>query len=262
MRHAGEVVSADGTTIAFDAVGSGPAVILVEAAGHYRGLTSFAALTDLLSEHFTIYNYDRRGRGASGNTLPYAVGREVDDLAALIDHVDGSASVYGFSSGALVALHAAARGLAMHRLAVLEPPIRDDGATDVSEFTRDLIRLVDGGRLSDAVEYFHTSIGVPAELVEEMRGTDAWAAMEAVAPTLVYDGVLGDESPASFLADVPVRTLVIDSEGSTDDLTGMAATVARALPQASHVSLPGEWHGPRDEDLASTLVTFFGGERA
>lgn len=165
--------------------------------------------------------------------------------------------MYGFSSGALVGLHAAARGLAIPRLAVLEPPIREGDATGVSEFTADLTRLVDAGRFGDAVEYFNASIGVPAEMLDQMRGTDGWTAMAAVAPTLVYDGIVGDESPTGFLADINVPTLVIDSEGSTDDLTGMAATVARVLPRASHVSLPGEWHGPRDDDLARVLAEFF-----
>ena len=120
------VRSADGTRIAFERAGAGAPLILVEAAGHYRGFSSFTGLTGLLAADFTVYNYDRRGRGDSGDTAPYAVEREVEDLAALIATAGGSAFLYGFSSGALLALHAAARGLVIPRLALLEPPIGED----------------------------------------------------------------------------------------------------------------------------------------
>jgi pimeloyl-ACP methyl ester carboxylesterase len=239
--------SADGTGIGYQRTGAGSALILVEAAGHFRGFSSFEALTEMLRDHFTIYSYDRRGRGESTDTAPYTVAREVEDLDAMIGRAGGSAFVYGFSRGALLALHAAASGLAINRLAVLEPPIGDD-AESPSQFTTDLVALAAANRRGDTVEYFNSSIGVPPEMLREMRDTPAWAAMESVAPTLVYDAVIGDESPPQMLADVKVRTLVLDSKDSTDDLTGMAATVARGLPDGVHMSLPGEWHGPREQD--------------
>jgi pimeloyl-ACP methyl ester carboxylesterase len=256
----GMVRSADGTAIGFERSGSGPPLVLVEAAGHHRGFSSFGRLAELLRGSFTVLLYDRRGRGSSGDTLPYAVEREVEDLAEVIDEAGGAAYVYGFSSGALLALHAAAAGLPITRLAVLEPPIGDGAApAGPSAFTSELRHLVAAGRGDAAVEYFNTSIGVPEDMLAGLRGTPAWEAMVAVAPTLVYDGMIGDASPPEMLAGVPVPTLVIDSEGSTDDLAGMAATVARLLPDAQHRSLPGEWHGPRDEDLAEVLVDFFVG---
>ena len=257
-RHQpGEVVSADGTVIGWQRTGSGPALILVEAAGHFRDFSSFGALTVMLASHFTVYSYDRRGRGLSTDTAPYTVAREVEDLQAMISLAGGSAFVYGFSSGALLALHAAAAELSIDRLAVLEPPINDVASESPNDFTAELARLVAAGRHSDAVEYFNAGIGVPSELLDDMRGTPGWAAMETVAATLVYDAVIGDSSTPRMLAEVTVPTLVLDSEGSTDDLTGMAATVARLLSDGVHVSLPGEWHGPRDEDVARALIDFF-----
>ena len=258
VRHQPDgVVSADGTVIRWQQTGSGPALILVEAAGHFRDFSSFGGLTEMLATHFTVYSYDRRERGRSTDTAPYAVAREVEDLQAMISLAGGSAFVYGFSSGALLALHAAAAGLSIDRLAVLEPPINDVASESPSDFTAELARLVAAGRHSDAVEYFNAGIGVPSELLDDMRGTPGWAAMEAVAATLVYDAVIGDSSTPRMLADVTTPTLVLDSEGSTDDLTGMAATVARLLSDGVHASLPGEWHGPRDEDLARELSAFF-----
>jgi pimeloyl-ACP methyl ester carboxylesterase len=250
------VISRDGTTIAYERAGSGPALVLVEAAGHFRGFSSFSALAELLAVDFTVYRYDRRGRGDSGDTPPYAVDREVEDIAALVDAAGGTASLYGFSSGALLVLHAAARGVAIPRLAVLEPPIREDESTAAGDFTRELAALVDAGRDADAVEHFHAGIGVPGEMMAELRRTPGWSAMVAIARTLVYDSMLGDASPPSLLARVSTPTLVLDSEGSSDDITGMAATVAAGLAHGTHRSLAGQWHGVPDEDLAPVLADF------
>jgi pimeloyl-ACP methyl ester carboxylesterase len=250
--------SRDGTQIAFERSGTGPALILVDAAGHYRDFSSFGGLIGLLASDFTVYHYDRRGRGDSTDTPPYAVEREVDDLAALIGEAGGSASLYGYSSGGLVAVHAAARGLPIPKLALLEPPIgSDEDRSAQAAFTAQLAELVAAGRRGAAVEHFVTSIGVPAEMVAGMRETPSWAAMEAVAHTLVYDSMIGEATSFELLASVAVPTLVLDSEGSSDDLTGMAATVARGMPNASHRSLAGEWHGVPNDVLAPVLIEYF-----
>jgi pimeloyl-ACP methyl ester carboxylesterase len=249
--------SQDGTLIAYERSGAGPPLVLVEAAGHHRGFSSFDGLVPLLEPHLTVVRYDRRGRGGSGDTAPYAVEREVDDLAAVIDDLGGPARLYGFSSGGLLALHAAAAGVPVPQLAALEPPIGDGETMTASGFTRDLTALVAAGRSSEAVEAFHEGIGVPAEVMAKLRGSPAWTAMAAIAPTLVYDAVIGDRSPPSLLARITVPVLVLDSEGSSDDLTGMAARVAKDLPRGVHRSLPGEWHGVPDADLAAALVEFF-----
>jgi pimeloyl-ACP methyl ester carboxylesterase len=252
--------STDGTVIAYERTGQGRALILIDAAGHYRELTSFAGLIGLLAQRFTVYHYDRRGRGRSTDSRPYAVAREVEDLAALIDQAGGSAFLYAFSSGGLLALHAAAAGLPIVRMALLEPPIeRDEDRSAQRAFTSELSDLVGAGRPEDAVEFYLTGIGVPDEIVEAMRGSASWSAMESVAPTLVYDSMISEVTSFDLLTSVTVPTLVLDSEGSSDDLTGMAAMVAGALPKGLHRSLAGEWHGVADDVLAPVLIDFFAG---
>ena len=238
-------------------------MILVEAAGHYRNLSSFGDLVPLLSREFTVYAYDRRGRGQSTDTTPYAPDREVEDLAALIAEAGGTAHIYGYSSGALLALRAAAHGLPIGRMALLEPPLRDDGAEPPeSDLATELAELVGAGRNGAAVEHFHQSIGVPAEFVGSMRSTPEWAKMQSIAHTLVYDCIISDTTTSTLLRSVKIPTLVLDSEGSGDNLTGWAATVAGQLPRGSHRSLAGEWHKVAGEVLAPVLLEFFQGQLA
>jgi pimeloyl-ACP methyl ester carboxylesterase len=253
------VRSDDGTRIAFERSGDGPPVILVEPALHYRDFSSFSGLAPLLSREFSVYAYDRRGRGESTDTPPYAPDREVEDLAALIAEAGGSAHLYGYSSGALLALRAAAGGLPIGRLALLEPPLQDEDAGNPDPLTAELTVLVGAGRSGDAVEHFHRSIGVPTEFVASMRSAPEWARMESVAHTLVYDCTISDTTMPALLRSVEVPTLVLDSMGSSDNLTGWAATVAKKLPRGSHRSLAGEWHTVPDETLAPVLVEFFQG---
>jgi pimeloyl-ACP methyl ester carboxylesterase len=256
MNVAGRVTSGDGTSIAFERVGAGPALIVVDAAGNYRDFRPLRAPVERLAAHFTVFVYDRRGRGASTDTPPYAVQREVDDVAALIAEAGGSARVYAMSSGCLLALHAAASGLAIPKLALFEPPIEPrETATGESAFTAELAELVAAGRRRDAVEFFHRGIGVPDEIMEQMS-PPVWAALEAVAHTLVYDCMISDATSLELVRSVKASTLVIDSQGSSGDLTGMAATVVEALPNGTHRSLAGEWHGVPDDAMAPVLTEF------
>jgi pimeloyl-ACP methyl ester carboxylesterase len=250
------VRSVDGTLIGFDQVGDGPPLILVEAAAHYRDFSSFDGLVPLLAEDFTVYTYDRRGRGESTDTRPYAPDREVEDLEALIAAAGGAAHVYGYSSGGLLAMHAAAQGLSIGRLALLEPPLKDDADPAGADLTRELAALIDAGRRGDAVTHFHESIGVPRELVAELRSAPSWPKMESVAHTLVYDCMLSDATTSAVHRSVAAPTLVLDSMGSSPDLTGWTAAVAEELPDGSHRSLAGEWHGVPDETLAAALTEF------
>ena len=214
------VCSKDGTTIAFDRSGAGPALILVGGALQHRAIDPrIAHLAEFLAPHFTVFHYDRRGRGDSGDMQPYAAEREVDDLAALITEAGGSAFVFGMSSGAALALEAARRGLAISKLALYEPPfIVDDSRPPVpKDYVSQLDALVASGRRGDAVAYFLTTgVGVPADIVAAMRQQPFWPAFEAVAHTLAYDGrVLGDtqsgsRAPLARWATVTVPTLVID----------------------------------------------------
>jgi pimeloyl-ACP methyl ester carboxylesterase len=254
------VTSTDGTVIAYERTGQGRALILIDAAGHYREFTSFAGLIGLLAPTFAVYHYDRRGRGHSTDTQPYAVGREVDDLAALIAEAGGFAYVYAFSSGGLLALHAAMAGLPIPRMALLEPPIElNEDRSAQRLFSRELSNLLAARQPDRATEFYLTGIGVPDEIVASMRGSASWSAMESVAPTLVYDSLISEVTSFDLLTSVTVPTLVLDSEGSSDDLTGMAAMVAGALPKGLHRSLAGEWHGVADDVLAPVLIDFFAG---
>jgi pimeloyl-ACP methyl ester carboxylesterase len=258
LSRSSRTTSKDGTPIAFEQTGIGPALILIEPAGHYRGLSAFDDLVPLLTSDFTVCRYDRRGRGESGDTLPYATDREVDDLAALVDVLGGQAFAYGYSSGALLALHAAARGIRLAGLVLMEPPLQEGAHEGSDPLTEELADLVSAGRHEDAVAHFHAAIGVPEEMVEGMRGTDRWERMVGIAPTLVYDCRLSDAMRPDVLAAVSVPTLVLDSEGSTDDLTGSAATAARLIPGASRKSLPGEWHVVAPDLIAHEIEAHLG----
>jgi pimeloyl-ACP methyl ester carboxylesterase len=255
------VTSADGTSVACERTGTGPALILVEAAAHYRAFSSFTGLVPLLATEFTVYEFDRRGRGDSGDNPPYAVQRELEDLAALIDHAGGSAALHGFSSGALLALHGAAAGLPITRMTLLEPPYTtDDEAAGQAAFTTALREQLASGGHDAALELFLADI-LPEEVRSQMRNDGSWAAMAAVAPTLVHDSLISEAMTSEVLARAAVPTLVLDSSGSTDDLTGMAAEVASLLPDAQHRSLPGTWHGVPDDALAEAILDFLSGER-
>lgn len=247
------VTSRDGTRIAYERQGSGPPLILIDAAGHFRLNSPLADLAALLAESFTVVRYDRRGRGASTDTPPYAPEREVEDLAGLIDAVGGSSVLYGYSSGCLIALHAAAAGLPVRRLALLEPPTeptRDD--PQQRAFTGRLHSLSG----ADAVEFFLASIGLPTETIAGMRHTSHWSAMVSVAPTLAYDSALSESVDADLLRHVTAPTLVLTSAGSTADLTLMATDACTLLPDAIHRTLPGEWHGVPAGILAPVLSEF------
>lgn len=249
--------SADGTELGFERSGTGPALVLVDGAMCYRDSGPLRPLAEVLAADFTVFTYDRRGRGESGDTLPYSVEREVEDLGAIIAEAGGSAHVYGVSSGAVLALHAAASGLPIRKLALFEPPIELD-ETGESELTAELARIVaDGGR-REAIERFQIEIGVPPEIVAQMD-PQTTAALEPLAHTLVYDCKVCDAATRELVSTVTTSTLVIDSEGSSGDLTGWAAGIVAALPNASGRSLEGRWHTVPDEDLAPVLTEFFRG---
>ncbi|MDG4820641.1 alpha/beta hydrolase [Asanoa sp. WMMD1127] len=240
--------SADGTTIAYERVGAGPAVVCVDAAGAYRAHGPMRAVAAALADACTVFAYDRRGRGESGDTQPYAVEREVEDLAAVIAAAGGRAHVYGFSSGGLLALRAAAAGVPIDRLALLEPPLGEEGG---SALTGEMRALVDAGKHAEAAAHFLAAIGVPEEYATPDPG------LVAVAPTLVYDCLLGDATSLDLIARVRTPTLVIDSEGTTGPLPDWAVTIVEALPDGRHLSLPGSWHGVDDADLAGALRDFY-----
>jgi pimeloyl-ACP methyl ester carboxylesterase len=249
-----KVTSRDGTVIACERAGAGPALVVVDPALGYREFDNVRVLGERLAADFTVYSYDRRGRGHSGDTLPYAVEREVEDLAAVISEAGGTACVYAFSSGGLLALQAAAVGVPIEKQVLMEPPIgTDDDPADVA-FTAEITELVAAGRRREAVERFLTACGVPPEVLVGMA--PSMPALDAVAHTIVYDCLISTATTSKLLAKVPTTSLVLDSQGSSDDLTGWAASVAAALPNGRHRSLPGGWHGVPVEDLAPVVAEF------
>ena len=258
------VTSSDGTSIAFDRTGEGPPLVLV--GGALSDRAAAASLAEVLAPSFTVFAYDRRGRGDSGDTAPYAVEREVEDLEALVAEAGGSAFVFGHSSGAALALEAAARGLPVTKLALYEPPfIVDDGHEPLPDgYVERLAQLAESGRRGDAVEYFLISgPGVPPEVVAGMRSEPFWAGMERIAHTLAYDGaVMGDTMagrplPADRWASVTVPTLVMDGDQSPPWARNSVAALAEILPNAERRSLEGQDHGAASEVLAPVLVDFF-----
>jgi pimeloyl-ACP methyl ester carboxylesterase len=249
------VTSADGTAIAFTRAGTGPALVLVDGALGYRGMGPLPGLAERLTDHFTVYTYDRRGRGESGDTLPFAVEREIEDLEALVAHAGGSACAYGISSGAALILRAAAAGIPWRRLALYEPPFTGPK----QDYRRELTELLAAGRWGDAVARFMTVAGVPAEAIAGMRGAPVWPVFEAVAPTLAYDdAALGDGSvPRDEAAMVKVPTILIDGGASPAMLRDATVAVAEAIPQAQRRTLPGQTHDVSPAALAPVLIEFF-----
>ncbi|WP_448616277.1 alpha/beta fold hydrolase [Modestobacter sp. URMC 112] len=248
------VRSADGTRIAWTRTGRGPLLVVVDGAGCWSGFNSQRPLAGLLAADATVVTYDRRGRGSSTDTPPYAVAREIEDLAAVIAAVGTGAAVYGVSSGALLAMHAAAAGAPVTRLALFEPPIAD--CPGPSRVTAELAALVAAGRRREAALHFMASIGVPAAVVDALG--PAVSALESVAPTLVHDRVLCDVTPVEVARRVTVPTLVLDA-GGTGGLTGWATAVAAALPRGEHRSLSEREHAVPDAELAGVLRGFVHG---
>jgi pimeloyl-ACP methyl ester carboxylesterase len=254
------VTSKDGTTIAFERLGSGPPVVLV--CGGSVDRTADAAIAQELASHFTVFNYDRRGRGDSGDTRPYAIEREVEDIDAVIGAAGGSAFLWGSSSGAVLAL-IAAESVPVTKLALWEPPFVPEGVPrppedQVSQYET----MIAEGRRGDAVEYFMTKvIGMPAEVVAGARTQPWWAATEALAHTLAYDArIMGDYSiPKDLAASVKVPTIVIAGGADFPWMRQTAETLAAALPDAQVRILEGQGHDVDPGVLAPVLAEFFNG---
>jgi pimeloyl-ACP methyl ester carboxylesterase len=261
------VTSKDGTTIAFDQSGKGPALILVGGAFEQRAMDSetrqLAALP-LLAQHFTVFHYDRRGRGDSTDTQPYALEREIEDIEALINEAGGSAFVFGISSGAALAMEAAIKlGTKIKKLATYEAPYNDDEAARQAwrEFRKELEEVLAEGRRGDAVGLFMMLLGMPAEHLDAMRQHPMWPMWEAVAPTIAYDAaVLGEDAsvPTARAARVAVPALIMDGGATEFPFMRVTATaLANAMPNAQHRTLEGQTHEVAAEALAPVLVEFF-----
>lgn len=263
------VTSKDGTTIAFDQSGQGPALILVGGMFEQRAMeseTAKLAALPYLSQHFTVIHYDRRGRGDSTDKLPYSVEREVEDIEALINEAGGSAYLFGISSGAALAFEAAmALDGKVKKLALYEPPYNndDEARQKWKQFRQQLNELLSEGRKGDAVGLFMMLLGMPAEQLEEMRQYPMWPMWEAIGHTVAYDAaVVGEDGslPTRRAAHLTVPTLVMDG-GATEFpfMHETAVALAKAIPNAQHRTLEGQTHEVAAEALAPVLVAFFNG---
>jgi alpha-beta hydrolase superfamily lysophospholipase len=259
------VRSSDGTRIGFDRSGTGPPLILVGGAFQYRAIDeSTATLVERLAPYFTVFHYDRRGRGESGDSAPYAVEREVEDLDALVGAAGGSAFVFGMSSGGALTLEAAAAGVAITKLALYEPPFAvDENSFQAPDDFLDRLRSLNAaGRPGDAVEYFLTAgLGMPGEMVAEMRLAPVWHGFEAVAHTLVYDTVLmggQDTLLAERAPTVTAPALLLDGGASPPWAAAAVDALAAILPHAERCTLAGQTHDVAADALAPALEEFFG----
>lgn len=260
-----KVTSKDGTVIAYDKSGNGPAVILV--AGAFMDHASFTPLAEELAKHFTVLSYDRRGHGESGDTMPYAVQREVEDIDALITEAGGSAFLYGTSSGAALAFEATAAGLSVKMLALYEPPYTADHNGDrnpPADAVKQLADMMAENRRGDVVEFFMTQlVGLPAGAAAGMKQSPMWPGLEAIAHTVVYDATITATSSGDFL--IPVKqmstlktpTIVIDGGASWDWIRATSKAVADAIPEAEYLTLEGQSHDVSAEVIAPKLVEFF-----
>jgi pimeloyl-ACP methyl ester carboxylesterase len=260
------VRSKDGTSIAYDRDGSGPAVILV--GGAFVDRSENAPLAAELAERFTVYNYDRRGRGDSGDTLPYAVEREIEDIQALIAEAGGSAHLYGISSGGALALEAAAAGVEVDKLAVYEVPynMADDGPQRHREYVEQLEAFLAEGRRGDAAELFMRLAGASDEMIAGAKDSPMWPGLEAIAHTLAYDAACmgNNHPPAARLARITRPILVATGGGSPDSFVGGGGdffgkagdAIAASIPQADRQTIEGQTHQVDPKALAPVLERF------
>ena len=259
------VTSKDGTIIAFDQFGEGPVVILVDGALQYRAFDQgMVELANLLAPHFTVIHYDRRGRGDSTDTQPYALEREIEDIEAIIDEAGGSASLYGISSGAALAMEAAIKlGDKVSKLAMYEAPYNDDEAAQQAwkDYVKQLRELLDAGRKGDAVGLFMMLVGASPEDVEGIRQTPMWPLWESIGHTLAYDHIaaLGEDAaiPTERASLVTMPALVMDGSESFPFMHTTAVTLANAMPKGQLHTLEGQTHEVGAEAIAPVLVEFF-----
>jgi pimeloyl-ACP methyl ester carboxylesterase len=258
MTH---VISKDGTRIAYERMGSGPAVVLIDGALCSRAFGPMPKIAALLKDHFTVYLYDRRGRGESGDTQPYSKAREVEDIGALVQAAGGATFAVGLSSGAALALEAAASGLPLRKLAVYEPPfVTTDAAREQPDHVNKLKALVAGGERGAAVKYFmRDMVNVPAPFVlimQVMRGV--WSKLKAVAHTLPYDAaIMGNwQVPAARLAGVRTPTLAMYGGKTEMRLKHAVEELVKVLPNVRREVLPGQTHNVSAAVLVPALVQF------
>ncbi len=257
-----QVVSKDGTKIAYEKLGKGPVIIVVLGALNTR--YSGSKLAQLLSEHFTVINYDRRGRGDSADTLPYTIEKEIEDIKALIDAAGGKAYLYGHSSGGALAVEVAEKlGNKVIGLALYEVPYNDDAQAkkEWGEYIKQLTHLLAENKRGDAVALFMKYVGIPEQQIEGMRQAPFWQGLEALAPTLAYDhtAILGRDAaiPTQKASKVVVPTLVMFGSSSPAFMADTAKKISQIMPRATLRKLENQTHEVSPETLVPILRNFF-----
>jgi pimeloyl-ACP methyl ester carboxylesterase len=259
------MTSKDGTRIAYERIGSGPPLILVDGALCYRASGPARSLAARLADRFTVFIYDRRGRGESGDTRPYALEREVEDLSALVETAGGAPYVYGISSGAALALEAAGRGATISRLALYESPciVDDTHAPLPTDFLRRLQAAVAANRRGEAVKMFLRLVDLPSIAILMMPLLPAWSKLKAVAHTLPYDITIvqdnqrGQPFRAGRWSGATMPTLAMDGGRSPTWIRNGMRALANALPNAAFRTLEGQTHMVKAAALAPVLAEFF-----
>jgi pimeloyl-ACP methyl ester carboxylesterase len=262
-------ISRDGTPIAYSRLGKGPPLVFVDGALCYRASGPSGPLAAQLADHFTVFTYDRRGRGESGNNgAADPIAREIEDLEAVIKAAGGNAFVYGVSSGAALAVEAAHRGLPITKLALYEPPFIVDSSREPmpSDFLARLNTALDQRRRGDVVKMFMKLVQVPAVFIVLMRFMPAWSKLTAVAHTLPYDLAFvkdyqaGKPLSRSRWTGATSPTLVMDGGKSPAWLRNAARALSEVLPNANYRTLPGQTHMINAKAHVAPLVEFLGGE--
>jgi pimeloyl-ACP methyl ester carboxylesterase len=258
------VISKDGTPIAYETAGSGPPLILIDGAMCYRGMGPLPGLARLLAPHFTVVTYDRRGRGESGNGLPWSIEKEIDDIEALVNAVGGSARLFGISSGAALALDAAARIRSVTKVAIYEPPFIVDGTrTPVpDDFIPGLDRLLAEGNRNEVVKRFMRIVGVPGIFILLMRLFPNWPRLAAIAHTVPYDMTImhgtqsGRALPRERWSSIAAPVLVLDGGKSPSWMRNGCRAAAALLPRTTYGTLPGQTHMVKNPVLAPAVLEY------
>jgi pimeloyl-ACP methyl ester carboxylesterase len=260
-----KITSKDGTQIAYDKTGRGPALILVNGAFGYRDNGNTRELATLLADHFTVYDYDRRGRGESTDQQPYSVEREIEDLNALAEACGETPSVCGFSSGCGVVLRTMNQGRTFKKIALYEPPyvaIRKEDELPVNEVKKEIKNLISEGKRAEAVDYFlKKALRIPGVFLFFLRffNRSGWKKNEIIAHTLLYDlEVMGNLTfPAGLARNNLSPVLVIGGEKSPERLSNGVKNVAKNVPHSETLFLKGQTHNVTMKVIAPALITFF-----
>lgn len=264
------VNSKDGTLISYDEVGDGQLIVLVGGAFQTRHDPMMQELSGLLSKDFKVVSYDRRGRGDSGDTKPYSVERETEDIEAIIDELGAPAYLFGMSSGSVLALNTASHlKNKVTKVAVYEAPfIMDDSRPPLpADYLDHLKKMIAENRRGDAVELFMIhAAGVPKEYVTGMRSQPFWSAMEAVAPTLIYDASLMgnnmsgkplDVESTQTWSEITAPVLVLDGGASPTQMRTAAEALAKVLHNNRRQTLEGQSHDVAPSVLTPVLREFY-----